>query len=898
MTQYYPQCLELFEKQWPEHVSFIDDATIQKIDDTQDLVEAEKRFEELELKSGLKTIFQYGLGAGFDFIVFKPWLEKDPERLLIILEDDFSSIKAFFGTETALHMLSHPQCLLVPIETDLGKKSVSFPTGFEMLLHIGIRETYLILCSQIYEEQRSDYCKFLKQSIHVRIQDFIWLFAFSNSERIKEVVENLTANLPSLPSMLRGRDLFKKFVGVPSLICAAGPSIKSQLPKIKQLQNRALLFGAGTGMNVLNGDGIIPHFGCGIDPNKTSESRMLTNTAFTVPYFQTMQFNASAARLLHSERLFFRGPESYGAINWILTKLGIEEKKVHFNISTTCACLSLADHLKSSPIVFLGLDLSYTESKRYPEGIVAHPTDKKLETEFIEQLPKDRVIPVTNSLGKRIFTRSDWINEGAYYSFFARQKPELKLINGTMEGLKIQNAEDIPLEEVEQKYLTRSYDLGNWVHAEIMMAEPLPIEYSHIQEVVGEWKDSLEQGDRLIKEMILDLLEADDKITDYPDHLGSEKYRDLEQALKQEPVYDFLIKEMDFAFEKKMMRDMIFLRFHSHLWNREKRYKKMFLTELYRLKYLHKYVEIQLKVIKKMDWSTSLSPIPPDETRKCAPVPETGYLFGEGVLKIVDRELKIDLEEAFSPEAVTQAQIEEKGDSLWVYASGTDSAPHGECLQYDAEGWLKGKCYYNHGKLHGPSYYYSKAGAVLAVGWFFNDERQGINLQFYPSGNLFSVLRYRQNQFEGEQLYYEENGTLKTRLHFRKGLLHGRVELFYPDGAQRRIIDFADGKRGGMELHYLPGGSLIRESQYDRGRPVGTARKWYPNGQLMAEKTFLDNEGNYDLRKWSKEGRLTVEKIHMPDKISDDITRSQAERTRSLDQLKKKMERLVNDQEQ
>ena len=101
-----------------------------------------------------------------------------------------------------------------------------------------------------------------------------------------------------------------------------------------------------------------------------------------------------------------------------------------------------------------------------------------------------------------------------------------------------------------------------------------------------------------------------------------------------------------------------------------------------------------------------------------------------------------------------------------------------------------------------------------------------------------------------------------------------------------------------MELHYSLEGKLIRESQYDQGRPTGTAKKWYPNGQLMAEKIFLDDEGNYDLRKWSKKGSLTVEKIHMPDKISDDITQSQKERTRSLDLLKKKMERLVNDQEQ
>lgn len=914
----YQKCLELLREQWPDHISFIQEAstghlTFVKTEAGETnilcsvngvqftfhsqagaLKESELFFESLHLKKGLKTIFHYGLGAGYDFLAARQWLEEDPERLMIILEDDFGVIKLFFETSLAYEMLMHPQVLLVPIESDTESLKVSYPAGFEMLLHIGIRDNYRITISEAYQRQRPSFSRTLAQSIHVRIQDFVWLFAFSDSERIKELIDNLAHNLLALPTMLRGRDLFKQFEGIPALICAAGPSIKDQLPYIKKLKNRALLFGAGTGMNVLNSEGILPHFGCGIDPNKTSESRMLMNTAFTVPYFQTVHFNAPAANLIHAHRLFFRGSESYGAVNWIMTRLGVEEKKVHFNISTTCACLSLAKHMECDPIVFLGLDLSYTEKKRYPEGVTAHPTDKKIESRFIEELPRDRIIPAVNSLGKRIFTRSDWINEGAYYSLYARQHPDLKLINGTVEGLAIAQTESLPLEMIEKRYLTRSYDLDNWTYTEVMLASPLSVDHSRVQAVVNEWKESLEAGERLLKEMILDLLEADDQITDFPDHIGTEKYRKLQKELEEEPIYHYLIKEMDFAFEKKKMRDMLLLRFHSHLLEKEERYKKMLLTELYRLKYLHKYVEIQLKGIKKINWEQPYK-VSLNEGGECeVPIPDSGAVLKNGLLKIQQNELGIDLEDHFSPKSL--------GDNpdkrcAWASASNEDGVLDGECRLYDKEGWLKGRCYYKKGLLHGPSTFYGPKGNTLASGWFFNDERQGVNLQYYLSGKVFSIQRFKNNLPHGRQEYFEENGQLKTLCPYEHGLLHGNVELFYADGKKKRTIGFSKGQRHGIERLWSADGIMIRESEFENGRPKGIARRWYADGQLKSEKKIVDAEGNYDLRKWSKEGKMILEKIYIPKNLSEEITQSQAERSRSLDLLKKKMEGLVNDKD-
>lgn len=914
----FNKCLELLEDQWPDLVNRIRDADtdhlkqtetelnefniLYRVDDTfipihsQEgaLLDSERYFQSQSIHQGLKTVFFYGLGAGYDYLTAKKWLAENPERLLVIIEDDYGILKLFFKTALAVDLLSDPQVLLVPSKSKIESKEISFPNGFEMILHVALRENYAIIYSRFNQEQRNAFCQALKQYLHLRIRDFIWLFSFSGTGMVKGMFRNVISNLHVLSQMSRGRDLFKKFKGIPSLICAAGPSIKSQLPRIKKLKNRAIIFGAGTGMNTLNSEGILPHFGCGIDPNRSSESRMLTNTAFSVPYFQIVHFNHLAASLLNGERLFMRGSENYGVIRWIMKELGLDDPFVHFNISTTCACLAVAEKLNCDPLVFLGLDLSYTGRKRYSDGINAHPTDRPLESQSIKELPDQLLIPLVNSQGNRIFSRSDWISEGAYYAMFAKQHPHVKILNSTMEGLDIMDVEAIPIENVEKEFLGMGYDLDNWVHAEVMLSTALPVTDDKVKEKIAEWKESLERGEKILRELIKDLLDHDRIENKDFEKLGTDRFDVLMESLKEEVIYTALIEEMDFAFEKKKMRDIIFLKFHSHLLEPEERYQRLLMIELYRLKYLHRFVELQLKVIRRFhELNPDVKPVSNEVLEQVA-IPQMENIFDGKHLQISDLETGILLEDSFSPERVRNIPEKIEEEAQFFYASYEDQVPNGECLLYDKEGWLKGRWFYKKGKLHGPSQLFGPEGQLLAEGWFFNDERQGINLQYYPSGRLYSIQRFKDGIYQGKQEFFYENGQVKTLYSYENGYFNGKVELYYPNGNLKREMTYLNGKRCGIERHWFDDGQLLREAEYDQDIPVGTARHWHRNGQLKSEKIFVDAEGNFDFRKWNRRGKLTREKIFLPDKISEDLVESQIKRSSALEELKKKMEGLVD----
>lgn len=916
----YKRCLELLTQQWPDFVERIDKADVSHLSISRTVLgefnilhqygsetipihsqegalkESEMYFINLKLLEGVKTIFFYGLGAGYDYLAAKQWLAADSERLLIIIEDDYGIIKAFFNSDLAVELLSNPQVLLIPSKSRLESKEISFPPGFEMILYVGLRETYIVVFSKHYKEFRPGFCQALQQYIHIRIQDFIWLFTFSGTKMVEKVFTNVIYNLHDLPKMTRGQDIFEKFKGIPSLICAAGPSIKKQLSAIKKLKNRAIIFGAGTGMNTLNTEGIIPHFGCGIDPNPASESRMLTNTAFSVPYFETLQFNRYASSLIHGERMFIRGSESYGAIRWMVKHLGLDDVFVDFNISTTCACLALACKMKCSPLVFLGLDLSYTDNKRYFDGISAHPTDKPSEAECIKGMPNERLIPMVNSQGNRIFTRSDWISEGTYYSLFAKKNTESKILNATVEGLDIKGIESKELSKVEEEFLVQGYDLDNWVHAELMLTSSLSIKQENVEEAERLWRESLERGEKILRLMIKDLLVADEIEDKDKEKIGTDEFKRLKDDLKKEIIYSSLIKEMDYAFEKKKMRDIIFLKYHAHLLETKERYQLKLMTELYRLKYQHQFVELQLKVMRRFEEGkleiVSQQDLPDEQPS----IPSVENVFQEGRLVISDPGLGLYFEDAFSPEIVKQRPENVKEEAHFVYASLEEGVPEGECLLYDGDGWLKGRWFYKKGKLHGPSRLYGPQGEVLAEGWFFEDERQGINLQYYPSGKLYSIQRFKNGMQQGMQEFFYENGRMKTKYFFSNGFLDGKVELYYANGNPKRELSYLQGKRHGIEKHWLENGLLVRVAEYDHEEPVGTARHWYRNGQLKTERVYLDKEGNFDFRRWNRKGKLIRENIYLPEEVSKELVESQSKRSSALEELRKKMEGLVDGQ--
>ncbi|MCB1110712.1 MAG: hypothetical protein KDK64_06985, partial [Chlamydiia bacterium] len=166
------------------------------------------------------------------------------------------------------------------------------------------------------------------------------------------------------------------------------------------------------------------------------------------------------------------------------------------------------------------------------------------------------------------------------------------------------------------------------------------------------------------------------------------------------------------------------------------------------------------------------------------------YQFKEGRLTIQDPELGIQIDTPFSPLVVPKdfaktehlvLKRDDQGKVLRAYFE-VEGLFEGQYLLYYPEGTIETECYYSHGKLHGPSRFYSEQGKCLSETWFYEDRKEGKAIRNYLSGKRCVIERYKEGVFHGKQEYYYENGTLKSEMVYVHGILEGPVLLYWPNG--------------------------------------------------------------------------------------------------------------------
>ncbi|MGA8164023.1 MAG: 6-hydroxymethylpterin diphosphokinase MptE-like protein, partial [Waddliaceae bacterium] len=314
------------------------------------LEEAERWFQELIDIHRIDTLFVFGIGLGYYYEAAKHWLKENPRRFLIFLEDDCAVLHAFFHTEKARDVLSNPQVILLAFQSSKGEKQAWIRSDFDTAIKIGAYLPYASTQLKLYEKSRRQLCSQLQLYLSFRFSVLERETFFFKEKTQKTFFHNFFHNLFSLPQSYFGHRLFGQFPKIPAIICGAGPSLKKQCPLLAQVQDKALIFGTGTAMNVLNKEGVIAHFGAGVDPNEASRSRIMTNFAYETPYFYENTFYQEAFELLHGPKLYFRGFNFFGIEEWFNHQFSLDNwDSLPYFSSTTSASLSIALALGCDP---------------------------------------------------------------------------------------------------------------------------------------------------------------------------------------------------------------------------------------------------------------------------------------------------------------------------------------------------------------------------------------------------------------------------------------------------------------------------------------------------------------------------------------------------------------------
>jgi hypothetical protein len=697
------------------------------------------------------VLYVYGLGLGYYYKVSKDWLHGEASRALVFLEDNAAVLRKFLEMDDAEEVLRDTQVHIVYLKDLHSKKEVLKDLYWQVALasaQVSALRYYERKKPEIYEALRHDitYSAELKKSLLEEYLEYGSAFFI-----------NCYQNYMCLPNSYKGNNFFGKFKKVPAIICGAGPSLEKNMHLLTHLKERALIFAGGSAINILNSGSIQPHLCAGIDPNTAQNVRLHHAQAYEIPFFYRNRLNHKAFKTIHGPHLYLTGSGGYEIAEYFESRLGIEGEDLDEGHNVITFCMEIAQHMGCDPIIFVGLDLAFTDRKTYSSGVVFDPS--------VEQKTLDEYASFETSgyikkdiYGEPIYSLWKWIAESEWIGEWAQEHPELRILNCTEGGLGFPGVENMSLKNAIETFLCKQYDLSGRIHAEIQNSRMPEVTLERIVEIMSELRESLIRCQEDLG-ILIDESEgskakmADESLKEPPHQSGRAALAetDLSEEVAYTAVVDVFNQAYSFLLNSKLQQ---LKRGDMPLSEQEKHIRRLELN-IERLRFLFTVANVNCQIIEfaLADHENHDDPV-------AEPKNEVGPVFREDL-----PEVKFDWKE--------KAELKKSVRRLYYPSKA-----------------LKAESHFENGLLSGTSIFYSEAGIPLSKSCFTEGKLEGECFWYFPSGAIYSRQNFSKGLLNGEQLYYYENGAIKTRLDYIQGRLINTATLYDVDSSLQRSIVF------------------------------------------------------------------------------------------------------------
>lgn len=555
------------------------------------LEEANRWFAGLELQ-GVHVLYVYGIGLGYYYDAAKEWLKKKKDRRLIFLEDDIGVVRKLLETAQGTKLLKDQQVQILYFK-DLTDQEEAFENTYwnSVLTRLSISglESYRKGRGEEYEKvsRKIAYDAAVKNAL---VHEYL---RYGGAFFI-----NFYQNVLQLPYSFFGNYFFKKYQGVPAIICGAGPSLEKNVDFLKGLCDKALVFAGGSAMNVVNAAGFQPHFGAGIDPNPAQLERLSTNQAYEVPYFYRNRMFHDAFMTIRGPRLYITGTGGYDVAEFFEEKLGIEGELIEEGHNVVNFCLEIAYAMGCNPIIFVGMDLAFTGMKAYAPGVVE---DMAMDSNRIidEEDDDSKVLLRNDVFGEPIYTLWKWIAEADWIGEFAKNHNDVTIINSTEGGIGFPNVPNISLEKAAHNYLRRTYDLYNRVHADVQMSAIPHVTVEKTDEAMHELRKSLTRCVDSFKALVEENNKIIQKIEQEQEtlsHFQSGRAALIETDLAEEPGYKYVCDIFNAVYMRVLGRKLHMLRPTGRKTDWKRQIKRILLNNK-RLGFLQDVAQVNAELI-------------------------------------------------------------------------------------------------------------------------------------------------------------------------------------------------------------------------------------------------------------------------------------------------------------
>lgn len=472
-----------------------------------------------------RVLVVYGLGWGEMFPPLEKWLKKDPDRRVFFFEEDPGVLVRFFETAAAPKILAHPQ-VEVHFFKELSDKEPAFENFYWsnvlMKTAVAIHPAY----QKWHPKRAFDFenkVKFILEMKNALVEEYV-KYGIS-------FYRNFYFNVLELAKAKPASALWGRFKNVPAIICGAGPSLEKQIPFLKELKDKALIIAGGSSLNALSFGGVLPHFSTALDPNQEQAVRIRTNNAAHLPFLYRNRAHVEALSLIKGPKLYVVGSGGFEVSDFFEERLGIENEFIDEGHNVINFLCEIVTRLGCNPIIFVGLDLAYTDLKSYSTGVVK---EVKLTP---ETLPKTAILH-TKPTGEQIWTEWKWLGEAKWIEEYAKEHPDFTFINATEGGLGIAGIEAMPLKKVIPRYLKKSYRLDSRLQKGIEKACFKGVTKGKIKKLMQEMLSSLEKVIKSLEALKKDAQKRmkKDPLAPQPAALAL-----LEMELIEEPGYQYVL---------------------------------------------------------------------------------------------------------------------------------------------------------------------------------------------------------------------------------------------------------------------------------------------------------------------------------------------------------------------
>lgn len=487
------------------------------------------KFENIDL------LYVYGFGLGRYWNPIKEWLEKKSSHALVILEDDLGALAAFYQLGIAEQILTHPQVHLkyIPVkeawEGILEELASEFP-------YDKIEVTAL--------ESRRTTSFFRRLKLKIQRKTTLWHATLGEAIHSHLFFRNVLTNMKQLPRSFSVNRLRGKFKNMPAIICGAGPSLKKAAPYLKKLENQALIFAGGSTLSALSHLGVKPHLGLAVDPNPREYDCVKGCTYPDIPFLYASRLLPKVFELFHGPLGYIRSGTGGSCEAYFENVLHIEDNFIgpelgREALSVTTLAVALAVALGCSPIIFVGLDMAYTDEHLYAAGV---PAPDLIKTTY---RVSDRLLRRKDRKGRLIYTMVKWVMESDTLSSFAKKHRSHRFFNATEDGLGFKTIPYVPLQEIITNYCSEKRPLRRILDEEIAKV-PLNISLEEIEQHYSLLRESLKRCLKITKGILEDI--------------ESPKAVVLEMDLQEEVAFEPLLSSILPAFTLGVRKSFCFPR--------------------------------------------------------------------------------------------------------------------------------------------------------------------------------------------------------------------------------------------------------------------------------------------------------------------------------------------------